>query len=333
MNCFSIIKEGVSVANKNWQLILVQFLFMFLGFVSLLVIVGIPLAVAFVIFGLDLTEILRQRDLIGVFQIAAAMLQKSLPIVLFVILGFILYVASIIAMWIFAFAGTIGSIAKTILNGQKFSMRFFWAEAKRLFFPIFIFSNMVGFGFAVLAMVMGILSASAQKIISIAETQEATLAVFLSIFFFLVLLSVGLFLFFVTIEMTFYGCGYLVFNRPRPFKVFRQIADYLYRHPSAHLLIGILAFGYLAAGSIVVTITSLLALIPTVGPALAMPFQFLSQAAHGYVSLVILASIFLFYYRTGYLPSLPVPKGVPDISQPGDEQPRAPLEKAESQPE
>ena len=333
MNYFSIIKEGVSVANKNWQLILVQFLFMFLGFVSLLVIVGIPLAVAFVIFGLDLTEILRQRDLIGVFQIAAAMLQKSLPIVLFVILGFILYVAAIIAMWIFAFAGTIGSIAKTILNGQKFSMRFFWAEAKRLFFPVFIFSNMVGFGFAVLAMVMGILSASAQKIISIAETQEATLAVFLSIFFFLVLLSAGLFLFFVTIEMTFYGCGYLVFNRPRPFKVFRQIASYLYRHPSAHLLIGILVFGYLAAGSIVVTITSLLALIPTVGPALAMPFQFLSQAAHGYVSLVILASIFLFYYRTGYLPSLPEPKGVPGIFQLSDEQPQAPVEKAESQPE
>jgi len=331
MNYLSIIKEGVSVANKNWQLILVQFLFMFLGFFSLLVIVGIPLAVAFVIFGLDLTEILRQRDVIGVFQVAATMLRKSLPIVLFVILGFILYVASIIAMWIFAFAGTIGSIAKTILNGQKYTMRFFWSEAKRLFFPVFIFSNMAGFGFAVLAMVMGILSASAQKIISIAETQEATLAVFLSIFFFLVLLSVGLFLFFLTIEMTFYGCGYLVFNRPRPFKAFRHIARYLYKTPSAHVLLGILTLGYLVAGSLVVTITSLLALVPMVGTALAMPFQFLSQAAHGYVSLVILASIFLFYYRTGYLPSLPETRGVPDISQPVDEQPQAPGEKAERQ--
>jgi len=331
MNYLSIIKEGVSVANRNWQLILVQFLFMFLGFISLLVIVGIPLAVAFVIFGLDLTEILRQRDLIGVFQVAASMLQKSLPIVLFVILGFILYVASIIAMWIFAFAGTIGSIAKTILNGQKFTMKFFWSEAKRLFFPVFIFSNMAGFGFAVLAMVMGILSASAQKIISIAETQEATLAVFLSIFFFLVLLSVGLFLFFLTIEMTFYGCGYLVFNRPRPFKAFRHIAGYLYRTPSAHVLLGILSLSYLIAGSVVVTITSLLALVPMVGTALAMPFQFLSQAAHGYVSLVILASIFLFYYRSGYLPSLPEPRVVPDISQPVDRQPQAPGEKAERQ--
>jgi hypothetical protein len=333
MNYLSIIKEGVSVANKNWQLILVQFLFMFLCFISLLVIVGIPLAIAFVIFGLDLTEILRQRDIIGVFQIAAAMLRKSLPIVLFVILGFLIYVASVIAMWIFAFAGTIGSIAKTVLNGQKFSMRFFWSEAKRLFFPVFIFSNIAGFGFAVLAMIMGLLSESARKIISVAETQEATLAVFLSIFFFLVLLSVGLLLFFVTIEMTFYGCGYLVFNRPRPFKAFRQIAGYLYRTHSAHVLLGILVLGYLVAGSLVVTITSLLALIPMVGTALAMPFQLLSQAAHGYVSLVILASIFLSYYRTGYLPSLPEPKGVPDISQPGDEQPQAPGEKAESQSE
>ena len=335
MQYISILKEGAAVAGKNWQLIFVQFLFMALSFLSLLVIVGIPLAIAFVIFGLDLTEILRQRDLIGVFQIAVAMFRKSLPIVLFVILGFVLYVASIIAMWIFAFAGTIGSVARTILNGQKFSARFFWTEAKRLFFPVFIFTNVAGFGFAILAMVMGIMSESARQIISVAETQEATLAVFLSIFFFLVLVSVGLFLVFITLEITFYGCGYLVFNRPRPFRAFRQIMDYLYRNPVAHLLMGILVFGYLAVGSVVVTITSLLALIPTVGPALAMPFQFLSQAAHGYVSLIILASIFLLYYRTGYLPSLPAPRGIPDDTSqtPAEEPAQAPAEKAENQSE
>ncbi len=336
MNYLSTIKEGVSIANKNWQLILVQFLFMILSFVSLLVIVGMPLAVAFVIFGIDLTEILRQRDLMGVFNIATAMLKKSLPIVLFVILGFILYLASVVAMWIFAFAGTVGSIAKTILSGQSFSMRFFWAEARRLFFPVFAFSNVVGFGFAIIALVMGILSESARQIIAVAETQEATLAVFLSIFFFLTLLSIGLFLFFATIEMTFYGCGYLVFNRPRPFRALRQAADYLYRTPSAHLLMCILAVGYLTAGSLVVTITSILAMMPLVGTALAMPFQILSQAAHGYVSLVILASLFLHYYRTGYLTSLPGPRTEAANTaytspKPDEGQPQVPEQKAENQ--
>ncbi len=335
MSYLSTIREGVTIANRNWQLIVVQFLFMILSFVSLLVIVGMPLAVAFVIFGLDLTEILRQTDLMGVFNIAVAMLRKSLPIVLFVILGFLLYLASVVAMWIFAFAGTIGSIAKTILNGQRFNMKFFWSEARRLFFPVFIFSNVIGFCFAILAMVMGILSESARQIIAIAETQEATLAVFLSIFFFLTLLSVGLFLFFATIEMTFYGCGYLVFSRPRPFRAVRLVASYLYRTPSAHLLMAILAVGYLAAGSVAVTVTSLLAMIPSIGTALAMPFQFVSQAVHAYVCLIILASLFLHYYRTGYLPSLPEPrtegKDAADTSpQPADEQIQAPAEEAES---
>ena len=334
MNYISVIKEGVDVANKNWQLILVQFIFMFLSFISLLIIVGIPLAIAFVIFGLDLTEILRQKDLISVFQVSAGMLRKSLPIVLFVTLGFVLYVASVIAMWIFAFAGTIGSLAKTILNGQKFSFRIFWSEARRLFFPLFIFTNVAGFGFAILAMIMGILSETARKIISMAETQEATLAVFLSIFFFLVLLSVGLLLFFITLSMTFYGCGYLTFSRPRPFKAIRQIAQYLYRTPSAHILLGILVVGYLAAGSVVVTITSLLAMAPSIGPVIAMPFQFISQAAHGYIGLVILAAVFLHYYRTGHLPSLPESKVGPDTSQPSvDEQTPVPEEKAGNQPE
>jgi len=339
MSYLSTIREGVAVANKNWQLIIVQFLFMILSFLSLLVIVGLPLAVAFVIFGLDLTEILRQRDLMGVFSIASSMLRKSLPIVLFVILGFILYLASIIALWIFAFAGTIGSIAKTILNGQKFGMKYFWSEARRLFFPVFVFSNVVGFGFAIIAMVMGILSESARQIISIAETQEATLSVFLSIFFFLVLLSIGLFLFFLTIEITFYGCGYLVFSRPRPFKALRQIMSYLYRTLSAHVLMGILIIGYLAAGSVVVTVTSLLAMIPSIGPALAMPFQLISQAAHAYVSLVILASLFLHYYKTDYLSSLPEPRAeaadaAPDTSpKPTDEQGQAPVETADQKQE
>lgn len=334
MKYLAVIKEGITVANKNWQLILVQFIFMFLSFISLLIIVGIPLAIAFVIFGIDLTEILRQKDLISVFHVSAGMIRESLPIVLFVILGFILYIGSVVAMWIFAFAGTIGSLAKTILSGQGFSIRFFWAEARRLFFPLFIFTNIAGVGFALLAMIMGILSETARKIISIAQTQEATLAVFLSIFFFLVLLSVGLFLFFITLGMTFYGCGYLIFSRPRPFKAIRQIAQYLYRTPSAHILLGILVMLYLAAGSIVVTITSLLAMIPSMGPVLAMPFQFISQAAHGYVGLVILASIFLHYYRTGHLPSLPEPRADSDTSQPSaDKQDQAPQEKAANQPE
>jgi hypothetical protein len=329
MNYLSVIKEAMVVTNKNWQLILMQFIFMILSFVSLLTIVGIPLAIAFVIFGIDLTEILRQQDLISVFHIGADMLKNSLPIVLFVILGFVLYVASVIAMWIFAFAGTIGSLAKTIINGQKFSLRFFWTEAKRLFFPLFIFTNVIGFAFALLAMVMGILSEMARKVISIAETQEATLAVFLGIFFFLVLLSVGLFLLLMTLGMMFYGCGYMIFGRPRPFKAIRQIAQYLYKTTSAHILLGILVCFYLVVGSIVVTITSLLASIPAAGPVLVMPFQFISQAAHGYLGLVILSALFLHYYRTGYLPSLPESRVSPDTSPPSvAEQAPVPEEKA-----
>jgi len=323
----------MTVANANWPLVLVQFSFMFVSFISLLIIVGIPLAIAFVIFGIDLTEILRQNDLVSVFHVSAAMMKESLPIVLFVVIAFLLYVAAIVAMWIFALAGTIGSLAKTIINGQRFSISFFWAESKRLFFPLFIFSNLSGIAFALLAMIMGILSEAAKRIISVAQTQEATFAVFLSIFFFLVLLSLGLFLFFITLGLTFYGCAYLVFSRPRPFKAIRQIAQYLSRNASAHMLLGILIALYLAAGSISVTITSLLAVIPNIGPALAMPFQIISQAAHGYVGLVILAAIFLHYYRTGHLSSLPESRSVQDTSQrPVDEQAPVQQKKAENQP-
>jgi hypothetical protein len=299
----SIIKEGFAVANRNWQLVVIQFLFMLLGFLSMLVIVGIPLAIAFVIFGLDLTEMLRQPDLIGVFRIAGEMLSKSLPIVLFVALSFFLYAASLVAMSIFVCSGTIGMLAKAIQGGQAFSLKMFWAEAKRLFFPVFIYANIAGLGFTLFTMLMGVLSETANQIVIMAETQEAAFSEFMKIFFGLLLGVAGVFIFLLLLGITLYGFGFLVFNRPRPFRGVKQITAYMFRTPSSFLMLGILLLGFIIFLFMVSVVSIFSSAIPVIGSFLAVPINFISQAALWYVIIIILASLFLFYYRTGYLSS------------------------------
>jgi hypothetical protein len=332
MGYISIIKEGMKVANKNWQLILIQFFFMFLGFLSMLIIVGIPLAIAFVIFGVDLTEMLRQPDLVGVFRIAGDMLSKSLPIVIFVVLSFILYAASLICMSIFVCSGTIGLLARSIQTGQGFSLQIFWSEARRLFFPVFIYANIAGLGFTLFTMIMGILSESANQLVILAETSEAVFSEFLRIFFGLLLGSTGLLIFLFIMGITLYGFGYLAFNRPRPFRGVKQIVVYMYRNPSSLLLISVMTVIFLAVLFVISMVSIFSASVPVIGTLLALPLNFMSQAALWYAIVIILASLFLFYYRTGYLPSLPSSRTDQDISpRPDDQQAAAPPAKEENQ--
>jgi hypothetical protein len=305
MNFIAVIKEGAGIANRNWQLILIQFLFLLLGFLSMMIIVGIPLAMAFIIFGLDLTEMLRQPDLLGIFRVAGDMLSKSFPIVIFVVLSFVLYAASLVGMSIFLCAGTIGMLARTIQNDLSFSMRTFWGEAKRLFFPAFIYANIAGLGFTLFTMLVGVLSEIANQFILFAETRGETLGEFLKVFFSLLLGSAGLLIFLAIMGITLYGFGYLAFNRPRPFRAVKQSAIFMFKNPSSFLLMGILFFGFLIFLALISFISISSASIPLAGTFLALPLNIFFHAALWYVIFTILSTLFIFYYREGYLPFSP----------------------------
>jgi hypothetical protein len=318
MDYIPVIKEGFRVANRNWQLVLIQFAYMFLGFFSMLLIVGVPLAIAFIIFGVDLTEMLRQPDLISVFKMAGAMLSKSLPIVLFVVLSFVLYAAVLIAMSVFVVSGSVGLLAKSIQNGQSFSLGLFWSEAKRLFFPVFIYANIAGLGFTLFTMIMGVLSEIVNQLVLFAETIWPVFGAFISVFFSLILGAMGVFMFLVILGISLYGFAYLSYYRPRPLKGIKQTALYLYRTPSSMLMLAIIMAIFLVALFTISMISIMSASIPL----LALPFNFISQAALWYAIIVMLSTLFIFYFRTGYQSTLPALRDQ-DTAQTQDAQPEA----------
>ncbi len=316
MSYISIIKEGISTVHKNWQLIIVQFVSMVLSFMGFFVIVGIPIAIAFIMFGLDLTEILRLKDLASAFKGSAELLQKYFAMAIIIILSLLLYIAFIVILWVFTISGTMGILKNDILNtGIRFSMKTFFAEGRSFFFPAFFFSALIGAVFILLAFMLGLLGGGASAIIEMAKTQEAALALFLGVFFSLLILSVGIFLIIVTLSITTYGIAYLAFNRSKSLETFTETVKYLYSKPSSVGFYAVLLLGYMAVGFLVILIGSPLAFIPIIGPILALPYQLITYAIQGYLSLVMLSSVFHYYHKTEYPSPLPESIEGSDTSQ------------------
>lgn len=322
MSYIASIKEGINTVHRNWQLIIIQFASLLLSCIAFFVVVGIPIAFAFIMLGLDLTEILRFKDFISAFKGSADLLNKYFGIAIIIILSLFLYLAFIVILWIFTFSGTIGTLKNSIMSiDYRFSLKSFFTEGKRFFFPAFFFSATVGIIFIILAFMLGLLGSAASAITEIAKTQEATLALFLSIFFSLILISAGVFLIIVTLSTAVYGIAYLTFNTSRqPCETLKGTVKYLYSAPSSIGFYVILLFGYIAAGFLITLISFPFTLIPIIGPILSMPYQVVAYILQGYVTLIMLSSVFHYYYRTGYSVVFPESIAGFDTSQKRDDE-------------
>lgn len=299
MPYISIIKDGIHTVHKNWQLVIIQFLSLSLSFMSFFIIVGIPIAIAFIIFGLDLTEILKLKDVFSALKDSAGLLQKYFAMAVVILISLLLYLAFIVVLWTFTFSGIIGVITDTILDEKyRFTMKNFITEGKRYFFPVLFFSAIIGAIFIVLAFILGILGGIASSIIELAKTQEVTFALFLGVFFSLVLVSSGVFLILITLSITVYGVASLSFFSAKPFDALRRTLSYLYKTPSAIVFYGIIMLGYLLAGFLVILIGSPLTFIPIVGPILSAPYQLMTYIVQGYIGLITVTSTFHFFHKT-----------------------------------
>ena len=316
MSFIPIIKQGINTIHRNWQLVLIQFASVILSCISFFVVVGIPIFIAFVMFGLDLTEILRFKDLVSVFKGSAELLQRYFLMAIVIILSFLIYLSFIIILWIFTIGGTIGIIKNSILGETGgFTFRAFLNEGKTLFFPVFLFSSIISMIFLALTFILGLLGGGAAAVIEGAKTYEATLALFLGVFFSLVLLSIGIILILITLSITTYGIANLSFNRHGALDTLKETIRYLYGRPSAIGFYSSLLFGYMVVGFIVILVGSPLALVPVLGPLLSLPYQLVAYAIQGDISLAMLSSVFHYYYNTAYLPTLPGSSEGPDTSQ------------------
>lgn len=304
--------EAFRIVNRNWQLVFVQLASLFVSFVSFFVIVGTPIAVAFIIFGLDLTDMLRQQNIAEAIKGSTSLFGKYFGIALVIMLSLIFYFVFNIMLWIFTIGGTVGIIKDYVVGGIKqFSLKQFYWDGRKFFFSMLIFTTVIGLIFTVIAFVLGFMGSSAYNVSSSAADSGNKMLIFLSTFLYLLLISAGILLIVASMALIVFGIASMVFNRMKAVETIKATTSYLYKNPSAILFYGLLIFGYAAVVFLAVLIGSPFTAIPFIGTIIAFPYQITLYMVQAYMNLVMFAAAFIYFRETGY----EMPAAMDDLSE------------------
>jgi hypothetical protein len=193
MTYIEAIKDGFGLVHRNWQLVLIQIGMVLVSSIGFFIVVGIPLAVAFIIFGLDLTGLTNVTDILRILKEPYDLVSRYLGLFLLVIASFLLYIIMVAMLGIYVFGGSIGVIGKAIKDRPlKFSMRTFFDEAKRLFLRVLGFTSIIGIIIIAAAFVLGVLGGGIAVLVSFARSQDSTLALFFGTFFSLIFFVIAI---------------------------------------------------------------------------------------------------------------------------------------------
>ena len=316
MTFIEAIKDGFRLVNRNWQLVLIQISMLFISAIGAFIIVGLPLAIAFIIFGIDLTGLTDVRDVLGMLRGPSDILSKYLGLVLIILSSILLYVLAIALLGIYVFGGSIGIIGRSLRDGSlKFQMGIFFGEAKSLFLRLLGFTSVIAIIFIIAFFFLGILGGGIAALVSFAQTQDSTLALFFGTFFSLILFVIALFVILGILSVALYGMAALFFKDAGPAKSVREATRYLIRNPNAFWLYAVLFLGYLGAFFLLILLSYPFTLIPVIGTILSFPYQLISYTFQTYLGLMIIAAAFSYYYSTEF-PAAPAAQAEPSAGGP-----------------
>jgi hypothetical protein len=319
MTYIEAVKDGFRLVHRNWQLVLVQIGMAIINFTGFFIIVGIPFAIAFIIFGVDLTGLTDVKDIFRTLRGPSDIISRYLGLFLIVIANFLLYIIMVAMFGIYVFGGSIGVIGRSLRDRYlKFSMHTFFDEAKRLFLRLLGFTSVIGLIFIVAAFFLGLLGGGIAAIVSFAQSQDSTLALFFGTFFSFILVIIALALILGILSITLYGFAALYFREISAFKSIREAVRFLIEFPNGFWLYTVLFIGYLLASFLLILIGYPFTIIPVIGTILSFPYQLISYAFETYLGLVIIAIIFSYYYSKEF-PIEPVIES-PISQQPAEEE-------------
>jgi hypothetical protein len=155
----------------------------------------------------------------------------------------------------------------------------------------------MGLVFISIAFLLGLLGGGVAAVVQSAKSQDSTLALFLGIFFSLVLALCAIIAILAAIAATVYGLAVLFFKTEGAVRSFKDAVVFLWNRQSAFWLYVLLFFGYLIASFILMLFTYPFNLIPIIGTIISFPLQLGSFVVQSYIGLAILATVFIYYYE------------------------------------
>jgi hypothetical protein len=283
------LKEGFSVINRNWQLVLVNLAFSVLSLILLGVMVVLPLVFISVLKGLDLMMLRDIHSLEDLLSSAPASVVSVLTV-------FFIYILVILTAGFYILAGALGVILRSVEDPtQRFSLKGFFQEANRLFWPVLGYSALIGLvgigvliGGGILAGAFSILTVYIKNLSQVVAAVIASMVCIITV----VASVVG---FFVFLTLTVYGTVAVCTGPYRGFSALKEAKNFLIAYPQAFWL-------YLIATGIYCIVAFLLGLIGLpfrfipYGFVIYFPYQVFVTAVQGYAAYWILAVAVVYYH-------------------------------------
>lgn len=294
MNFFVCINDGLKAVHKNYPLIFIHFSFLFLAFFGFFLILSIPLGIFFVVFGIDLTDIMKGSFIEIVFS-SLSLIKKFLIFAIILILCMVLYLIFIILLWAYIFSGTLGVLFEYLKEGSIFSIRSFHKYGKKFTIRVLFFAIFVAIVFLFLSVIFAFINEITSNLVEIIKRYNYTISIFFNVFFYLSFLLAGFLAFLLWISYTLLGFFSIYIKNFTVTEAIKNAKHFLIKHPQTIGRTALLFVIYILVGGFILSLSSLLAIIPTIGTFLVAIYQIITQIAHVYISMVIFAA-FLSYY-------------------------------------
>jgi len=281
MGYINIIKTGIQTLNRNYQLLVIQMGAFILAFILFLLIVGIPLVIAFTKIGLELPD----NGLAGLLEIILNNLSVYKTFVLTIMTSLLTYLLISSLLFVYIIAGTCGVLMNSLKGGETFSWGHFTHQGKELF-GSFLRLSIVGILLFLLISFFAGLIGGITKVLSpgqgdFLENFYTNLLNLIPIVF--TLLAIILFMATLT-----YGAGIMSIERQGALKSLKSSVIFIFKNPDA-----LLFFVILSLTAIVLTITTGLVSLLLKGFSFVL-YQLILSFVQIYVNLAIISSSFAY---------------------------------------
>ncbi len=293
MSYSEAIREGFSVINRNWQLVIIQFVFTVLSCIGFFLVVVLPLAVALVMTGVSPSLLSRLQGSPEAILSRYSGLALAGGVLLF------LYILLASVLGLYVFGASAGTLSRAVRDAsERFNMKAFFEEGRRCFMPLLGFFAVLGL-IAIGGVLLFFLAATAVSLtVAYVQGQSPTLSTFLGVFFALIGLVSGFFAFFGLLSLLVYGVASIVLKGTGAVAAVRETVRYILDRPSAFWLYVLLAVMYLLFTLSLSLIGFALEGLHGAGLILTFLYQLLAYGLQGYAGLFVLSTAFAYYHGT-----------------------------------
>ncbi len=295
MNYGSSVKEGFRVVNRRWQLVLIRIVASIINCAAFFIIVGIPLFIAIMVAGVELATTNAGALLAGLKD---AFLRGYFAISILVLTSILLYITFAAFLWLYVLSGSMGIVARELTGpGGEFSLKTFFAEARKHFMPLTRFYTLVGLGIMLVSIVIGVAVGGAVYLTEVLKDASTFLGLILGVVLNAFVVLLAIFALFGSVAVSTFGAGIVIMEGEKAWPATKKTIKFLERHPQGFWAYSTLLIGYFVISVLLLAFSYPFRLLPIIGTIIVLPYQLIAYGIERYFGLGLIGSAFSYYLR------------------------------------